>query len=305
MHAQLTVFFHDRPVRRFLLDPDARYGLGREAACDIFLDDARISRRHAVFDCHDGAWQCRDLGSKNGIRINGHVIETARLAGDEWLDLGGLVARFALVDESERTALIAHDERRRQTSVQVARRIDPQRGIRVLLDDILDAVLELAGTRRAFMMLDNGNDDFEMFASRGIAWIDVEGSGFSGSLGVVRDVLSRSTAIVSCDIGTHTDYAERPSIAGPGIRALACLPLRINDARNGVIYTDSDEPGKVFDELDLEILNGFAEHAGLAIAAALLRDSLHEMAAGIPDAAAPVTLNGLLAAHGSSHQERA
>jgi GAF domain-containing protein len=42
----------------------------------------------------------------------------------------------------------------------------------------------------------------------------------------------------------------------------------------GVAYADSDEPGKVFTELDLEILAAFTEQAALLLAARGLDEAL-------------------------------
>src|SRR5918911_395404 len=58
--------------------------LGRHPECDIQIDSRKISRRHCcVAQVHDYL-VVRDLGSTNGVRINGQrVIEGKLRAGDE------------------------------------------------------------------------------------------------------------------------------------------------------------------------------------------------------------------------------
>jgi hypothetical protein len=45
--------------------------VGRHPACDIVLDDARVSKRHAQIYFRDGHWRIRDLGTRNGIIVDG------------------------------------------------------------------------------------------------------------------------------------------------------------------------------------------------------------------------------------------
>ena len=45
--------------------------LGRSRDCDIVLDDVNVSRRHAEVRPSGGSWTVRDLGSTNGVKVNG------------------------------------------------------------------------------------------------------------------------------------------------------------------------------------------------------------------------------------------
>jgi len=58
--------------------------LGRHGECDVQLNSRKVSRRHCcVAQVHDYL-VVRDLGSTNGVRINGHrVIEGKLQSGDE------------------------------------------------------------------------------------------------------------------------------------------------------------------------------------------------------------------------------
>jgi predicted component of type VI protein secretion system len=79
------------PARLVALDggPDitldrASVVVGRHPACDARLDSLRVSRHHCCISSEDGEVVVRDLGSTNGIRINGQRVEIGRLRpGDE------------------------------------------------------------------------------------------------------------------------------------------------------------------------------------------------------------------------------
>ena len=52
--------------------------LGRSRDCDVVLDDANVSRRHAEVRPSGGSWIVRDLGSTNGVKVNGRRLDPAR-----------------------------------------------------------------------------------------------------------------------------------------------------------------------------------------------------------------------------------
>ena len=58
--------------------------VGRHPLCDVRLDSLRISRHHCCMTQDKDEVVVRDLGSTNGIRINGERVERGRLrTGDE------------------------------------------------------------------------------------------------------------------------------------------------------------------------------------------------------------------------------
>jgi len=65
-----------------------RLVLGRSRDCDITLEDANVSRRHAEVVLEDGAWWIVDLGSTNGVEVNGERVKRARLELDDHIVLG-------------------------------------------------------------------------------------------------------------------------------------------------------------------------------------------------------------------------
>ena len=58
--------------------------VGRHPSCDARLDSLRLSRHHCCLTQEHGEIVVRDLGSTNGIRINGERVKAGRLRlGDE------------------------------------------------------------------------------------------------------------------------------------------------------------------------------------------------------------------------------
>ena len=49
--------------------------IGRSRDCEIVLSDQNVSRRHAEIRPSGGSWIVRDLGSTNGVKVNGRRIQ--------------------------------------------------------------------------------------------------------------------------------------------------------------------------------------------------------------------------------------
>jgi predicted component of type VI protein secretion system len=68
--------------------------LGRSKECDITIDDANISRRHAEIRREDGAYWLVDLGSTNGVEVNGRRVDRTKLLNQDHIVLGRTDALF-------------------------------------------------------------------------------------------------------------------------------------------------------------------------------------------------------------------
>ncbi len=55
--------------------PLGDFVVGRSSTCNLALDDGLVSRRHALLKVTKEALTVEDLGSRNGVSVNGEVIE--------------------------------------------------------------------------------------------------------------------------------------------------------------------------------------------------------------------------------------
>ncbi|HWG07770.1 MAG TPA: DUF3662 and FHA domain-containing protein [Solirubrobacteraceae bacterium] len=71
--------------------------IGRSRECDIVLEDAGISRRHAEIMPGADGWTVADLGSTNGVRVNGRTIRGVQpLREGDRVELGSTEIVFEL-----------------------------------------------------------------------------------------------------------------------------------------------------------------------------------------------------------------
>ena len=277
MPARLVIHLPDAAALVRFVDDGAGLTLGRAPECDLVLDHASVSRRHAEIAHTGDHWRVRDLGSKNGVRIGGARVMEGRVASGQWFSVGDVFCEFDEV--TEQTALVAAERAqvKRQNSRAWTQRIDDARTHDELLSGLITAIVELAECRRGFMLAGNPVTGLKVRACYHVTPDEIAGSQFEGSSGAIDRALRERRPVFLTNATDHAWLRGRASVIAGGIRALASVPLVHEGRLLGVAYADSDETGKVFTELDEEILGAFAQHAAIAIAASGLADSLEHL----------------------------
>ena len=107
------VYSPDREVRRLepaldrrqaLLVDDGRRSVlrgsrvvvGRSRDCDVVVSDPNVSRRHAELRRGEEGWSVVDLGSTNGVKVNGRRVAEARLGAGDRITIGVTDLTFEL-----------------------------------------------------------------------------------------------------------------------------------------------------------------------------------------------------------------
>lgn len=97
---------------RYLLG-GTRFAIGRDPSCDIPLDDAGVSRRHAEIRRVGDHFVVSDLGSKNGTLVQGERIDERQLCDGDLIRIGASVFKYLRLNEVE---LRYHDQMARLTN---------------------------------------------------------------------------------------------------------------------------------------------------------------------------------------------
>jgi predicted component of type VI protein secretion system len=77
--------------------------IGRHLECDVRINSPKVSRRHCCLAMAYDRVLIRDLGSRNGVRVNGRLVDESRLYDGDELAIGPILFRLEAADENPET----------------------------------------------------------------------------------------------------------------------------------------------------------------------------------------------------------
>ncbi len=77
-----------------------RVVVGRGPGADVAIADDSMSRQHALFELEADGWHVSDLGSTNGLCINGAVLGAAPLKHGDKIRLGTVELQYVLEERA-------------------------------------------------------------------------------------------------------------------------------------------------------------------------------------------------------------
>lgn len=289
--------------------------VGRGPLADLEVQDPAVSRRHALISLADGTCFLADQQSGNGTYLNGRRIdEPVALADGDEVRVGSAVFEFRARDERQRGSATGSASKvsiRPGTADEASRSIvKPLAGLassggkalaeevarlKRRLDFFYDASRALGRTldeakliaellERAMDVLPQADRAFV------VAW-DAETGEFR-SLGgrtrrggapeipasrtLLEQVVARKQALVSIDAAGDAGLGAAKSVHLLDLRAVACVPLLVEDRLVGVLQVDNVQHGRSFAEADLDLLEGIAGPIALALEHARLHRQMVE-----------------------------
>jgi serine phosphatase RsbU (regulator of sigma subunit) len=286
------------PVCHFLRE--GRQTVGRSSGTDIHLSYPSVSRSHAAITVDGTRVLVEDLGSRNGTRVDGRLVEKpveARLGSSvEFAEL-----TFKLVDtHPEARAQYALDDESLESSSVTLRdiyepgdRLDKSKGLfQVLadagellaahrgLDELYQVTLELVEravcSQRAVLLLVEGEDpDPAVVASRLLD--DATDADLVLSRTMVKRVLKEGAALLTTDAQSDPRFKERQSVIAQRIRSAMAAPLFDNERIIGILYADTTDPACWYSEDELRTFVALANLIAVKITQARLAQAEEEL----------------------------
>jgi two-component system, cell cycle response regulator len=99
---------------RYVLTPDEFTEIGRTDECQIFNQDASVSRLHARFDMRADGYYVTDLASTNGTYVNNVRVKESRLEDGDSVRVGNCLYRYL---ERGNLEMVYHEEIYRLTVI--------------------------------------------------------------------------------------------------------------------------------------------------------------------------------------------
>ncbi|MGA7931611.1 MAG: sigma 54-interacting transcriptional regulator [Candidatus Sulfotelmatobacter sp.] len=277
---------------------DDEISVGREPSNKLWAADSAMSRRHcAIVKQEDGRFLLRDLGGRNGTRVNGKGIEKHELCHRDQISVGNSTLVFLLGDEeaiAERNPLelddttveedvvaslrpedstYLHPERASgqpqverlaadlSTVLKIATHIGGIRDEGGLQWQLLGMLFDVVPAQRAAILFFDGAGEVASSA----AWDRVHGP--EVPVRVSRTLLKKITAERTgflLDNIKRSSLGQAASLQSAGVRSALCVPLLLADRVSGVIYLDTRSPEDPFDSDHLQLITAVAGLISLA-----------------------------------------
>lgn len=257
--------------------------VGRDAGCDVPLDDHVISRRHSRLSRDaEGAWWVEDLKSKNGTYVNEREIgaEPVRLGPDDRIGVG----KFSLGLRRPPTDTIVLGEIETKfgsTSVWRAdqlislpqQRLDKLYALFERLAGVFrrdDLFAEIMAVALESMRFDRGGIALWKGDPHPPEWVAIRSlrPDPSGEFRISRSLVSRALhcgeRILVNDVSS--DFADpTASMVSNNIRSAVCVPLVYHDKVHGVLYGDRVTPSAGYTREDVDFCAALARQAAMAL----------------------------------------
>jgi transcriptional regulator with GAF, ATPase, and Fis domain len=272
--------------------------IGRAADNQIQLRNGRVSRHHCELQPEArGGWVV-DLGSANGLLVNGErtrraflrlgdelhlgtarlVLETDEVPGEPAADGTGVELLRTLDGEADEATL------RLRVFARILGALVRETDLPRLLRTIVDAGVELVAAERGFLVLDPTSTPLEggettapglrIQVARSFDRSDIPVPATRLSTGIARRVLEQGQALVSVDAGRDERFRGLASVDDLRLRSVLCVPVHDGQRTIGALYLDNRLQQGTFGAPEHELIALLADHAALAIRNARLVQQL-------------------------------
>lgn len=195
------------------------------------------------------------------------------------LQAGRVDGQFLVKQVEALTDLMARiDSERKQRAQEVrfkalynvSRLLGSSLDLQTVLNQVMDAILQLTGAERGFLMLRDDDGGLTVKAARNLDQQTLNSTEFKYSRTIVNGVLDSGRPILTTNAAEDPRFAGQASIIGQALRSIMATPLRARGNVIGVVYVDNKAITGLFGQDDLDALDAFAGQAAVAIDNALL-----------------------------------
>jgi len=286
--AWLVVFEPSGNRQRVRVDP-LPFSIGRHRENHLVLADARISRNHARILSEGPHYVIEDLGSTNGLFVNGERVSRKSLRPYDGIEFGA-PGSFRLVFETEDVQLPRLAARvaaapgssgelaRLEAIVQLARALETAISTTDVLAALVDAALAVSRAERGFLLLGDGK--LQVRVARNSRGEFLDSSELRVPLSRIEEALGAARGIVELSFDTQHSATTTAELR---LASAVCLPLvrirSLNETKRemiGALYLESRTGAADLAAGGRELLQALALEASTVIEIARLLEGERE-----------------------------
>jgi len=253
--------------------------VGADDDNDIVVSADGVESQHVTIQFDGCDFFARPASPSATLTINGKQTSNHRLEHEDLLEIGDASLEFSLLDDNLTADATAQrddeiDDRARayraihEFSTQIIGEYD----LSVLLDELLDAVIDLTGADKGFLILVE-NDEFTVKKARNVHRETIPDAMEHVSDSIIGSVLESRESLIVSDAMNHDQFKSSESVVNMQLSSVMCVPLKDRGELIGLIYVGNEQITHLFEERHLEMLSVFAAQASLIVAnAVMVRD---------------------------------
>ncbi len=176
-----------------------------------------------------------------------------------------LAALDKLMEEISTDRQASGNKERLAALFEVSRVIGSSLDLQTVLDQVMDAIIQLTVAERGFLMLIDDDHNLAVRVARNFDQETLSSDSFAVSRTITRRVMDGGAAIVTTNAQEDPRFAGTQSIVTHALRSIMASPLRVRGQIIGVVYVDNRMRAGLFNDADLEALDAFAGQAAVAI----------------------------------------
>lgn len=275
--------------------------VGRGGGCDLVIRDLAASRKHLEIKPYGDGYECRDLGSSNGTRVNSEKITTRELESGDEIRIGTTTMTFFLEDPArsavpEKTVFLqtiidasghtqappsSRSKELLEAAYTLMNSMSSSFNSCELVDNILETTMRAVRAQRGAVLFAGEDQELKPCAECGYVHTIRDGERILTGLGeveisksVVNRVLNdRENVLLKSARGDGLDDPTK-SIAALKLTSILCVPIRTQDRILGILYIDTDLSDHEYTDDDMLLAAAAGNSAGLALENARIHKDL-------------------------------
>jgi len=149
--------------------------------------------------------------------------------------------------------------------LSLSRRLNSELRLMPLLDEVIDAVIELTSAERGFLLLYQGSADLEVLVARNFDQSSLSGDEVRVSRSIAEKAARTGEVVLTVDAAFDDRFDAADSVAALRLRSVLAVPLRQKGRIVGTIYVDHRFRRGAFDDEAVELVRELADIAAVAI----------------------------------------
>jgi signal transduction histidine kinase len=161
-------------------------------------------------------------------------------------------------------------EGRFEALYNISRLLGSSLDLQIVLNQIMDAIIQLTGAERGFLMLRDDDGGLTVKVARNFDQQNLASDDFRYSRTVAHQVLDSGEPVLTTNATEDPRFSGQASIVSQALRSIMATPLRARGNILGVAYVDNKILTGLFGEQDLAALDALMGQAAVALDNALL-----------------------------------